>query len=242
MKKLLYILYQPYKWLFFGPFFIINSVFFGILAVLISPFSQQFADRFNGVNWARLNSILTPILVRVRGRENLRKGQSYVIIANHQSMYDIFVLYGWLGIPFKWVMKKEVMKMPGVGFGSEALGHIIIDRTSTKTAVETIEKAKEKIRDGTSVVFFPEGSRSRTNEMLPFKKGAYRFAFDLDLPILPLSIRGTRKILPPGTLDIFPGKAEIIIHRPVDIRKYGIENLAALMKHTREVIESGLDQ
>jgi 1-acyl-sn-glycerol-3-phosphate acyltransferase len=241
MNKLLYILYQPYKWLFFGPFFIINSVLFGIFAVMISPFSQRMADRYNGVAWARLNSILTPIFVRVKGRENIRKGQSYVVIANHQSMYDIFVLYGWLDIPFKWVMKKEVLKMPGVGFGSEALGHIIIDRSSTKATLDTIEKAKDKIRDGTSVCFFPEGSRSRTFEMLPFKKGAYRFAFDLDLPILPVTIRGTRKILPPGTLDIFPGKAEIIIHPPVDIRKFGPGNLAGLMEHTRKIIQSGLE-
>ncbi|MBS0001416.1 MAG: 1-acyl-sn-glycerol-3-phosphate acyltransferase [Cyclobacteriaceae bacterium] len=240
MKKVLYVLYQPYKWLFFAPFFIINSVFFGILAVLLSPLSQRMADQFGGIAWARLNGILTPILVRVRGRENIRKGQSYVIVANHQSMYDIFVLYGWMGMDIKWVMKKEVRKMPGVGFGSVALGHIIIDRSSIKTTLETIEKAKDKIKGGTSVVFFPEGSRSRTEEMLPFKKGAYRFAFDLNLPILPVTINGTRKILPPGTLDIRPGRAEIYIHPPVDIKKFGVENIAGLMEHTRETIQSVL--
>lgn len=240
MRKILYVLYQPYKWLFFAPFFIINSVIFGILAVMVSPFSQRLASLFGGVVWARLNSFLTPIFVRVKGRENIRKGQSYVIIANHQSTYDIFVLYGWLGIDFKWVMKKEVRKIPGVGFGSEAVGHIFIDRSSTKAALETIEKAKDKIKGGTSVVFFPEGTRSRSRELLPFKKGAYRFAFDLDLPILPVTINGTREIMPPGTLDVYPGKAEIQIHTPVDIGPYSLENITELMDLTRDIIQSAV--
>ncbi len=242
MRKFLHVLYQPYKWLFFAPFFIVNSVVFGTLAVLVSSFSQRLASLLAGVVWARLNSFLTPIFVRVKGRENIRKGQSYMIIANHQSFYDIFVLYGWLGIDFKWVMKKEVRKMPGVGFGSEALGHIFIDRSSTKAALETIDKAKDKIKGGTSMVFFPEGTRSRTGELLPFKKGAYRFAFDLDLPILPVTISGTRKIMPPGTLDVRPGRAEIYIHPPVDINQYSLENINDLMTYTRNIIQSPLQK
>jgi 1-acyl-sn-glycerol-3-phosphate acyltransferase len=242
MRKFLYVLYQPYKWLFFAPFFIVNSVVFGTLAVLVSSFNQRLASLLAGVVWARLNSFLTPIFVRVKGRENIHKGQSYVIIANHQSFYDIFVLYGWLGIDFKWVMKKEVRKMPGVGFGSEALGHIFIDRSSTKAALETIDKAKDKIKGGTSMVFFPEGTRSRTGELLPFKKGAYRFAFDLDLPILPVTISGTRRIMPPGTLDVRPGRAEIYIHPPVDISQYSLENINDLMTYTRNIIQSPLQK
>jgi len=240
MKRILYWLYQPYKWLFFAPFFIINSVFFGILAVITSFISQRLGSSIGGVVWARLNSFLTPIFVKVRGRENIEKGKSYVIIANHQSTYDIFVLYGWLGIDFKWVMKKEVRKIPGVGFGSEAVGHIFIDRSSTKAAIESIQEAKWKIKGGTSVVFFPEGTRSRTKQMLPFKKGAYRFAFDLNLPILPVTINGTRKIMPAGTFDIWPGQAEIIIHPPVDIKEYSPENINDLIENTRNMIMSAL--
>ncbi len=241
MKHILYWLYQPYKWLFFAPFFILNSIIFGTFAVVVSlVFSQRAGSYIGGVLWARLNGILTPIRVKVRGQANTNKNQSYVIIANHQSAYDIFVLYGWLGIDFKWVMKKELKKMPGIGFGSQAVGHIFIDRTSTKSAIETIRIAKSRIRGGTSVVFFPEGTRSRTDKLLPFKKGAYRFAFDLDLPILPVTIRGTREIFPPGTLDLIPGKAEIIIHSPVDIHEYGPDRLQDLISDTKRTIETAL--
>ena len=242
MNKILYWLYQPYKWLFFAPFFIINSTIFGTIAVLVSlVINQKVGNFIGGVLWARLNSLLTPIRVVVTGRENVKKGQSYVIIANHQSAYDIFVLYGYIGLDIKWVMKKELKKMPGVGFGSKAVGHIFIDRSSNKSAVESIQEAKTKVRGGTSVVFFPEGTRSRSGELLPFKKGAYRFAFELGLPILPVTIRGTDKIMPSGTLDVRPGKAELIIHHPVDINKYGNENLNRLIADTRETIMSGLD-
>ena len=177
MKRLKFILYQPYKWLIFIPFLAVNTIIFGILAVLISvSINKKIGSFIGGAVWSRVNAFFTPVFVKVRGRENIHKGQSYVIVANHESAYDIFVLYGWLGIDFKWVMKKEIRKIPGIGFGSEAVGHIFIDRSSSKAAIETIEAAKERIKGGTSVVFFPEGTRSRTREMLPFKKGAFRFA------------------------------------------------------------------
>jgi 1-acyl-sn-glycerol-3-phosphate acyltransferase len=241
MSKLFYWLYQPYKWLFFAPFFILNSIVFGIIAVLVSILiSQKAGSYIAGVLWAQLNSYLTPIRVIVKGRENIEKGQSYIIIANHKSAYDIFVLYGFIGIDFKWVMKKEIKKIPGVGFGSKAVGHIFIDRSSTKSAIETIEAAKSKIKGGTSVVFFPEGTRSRSTELLPFKKGAYRFAFDLGLPLLPVTIRGTENIMPTGTLDLRPGTAELIIHTPVDINQYGIEKMPALIEDTKTTIRSAM--
>jgi 1-acyl-sn-glycerol-3-phosphate acyltransferase len=163
-----------------------------------------------------------------------------VIVVNHQSAYDILVLYAKLGVDFKWVMKKEIRRIPGVGFGSQAVGHIFIDRSSSKAAIDTINAAKSKIKDGTSVVIFPEGTRSRTMEMLPFKKGAFWFAFDLNLPVLPVTIKGTKEILPPGTMRITPGKASIIIHPAIDIRDYDPKDMKELIAKTREIIKEGL--
>lgn len=241
MKRILIFLYQLYKWLFLFPFFILNSIFFGIVAVVISLLiNQKTGSYIGGVLWANLNCLLTPVLIDLKGREHIRKKQSYVIVANHQSAYDILVLYAKLGIDFKWVMKKEISRIPGVGFGSKAVGHIFIDRSSSKAAIKTINAAKSKIRDGTSVVFFPEGTRGRTRDMLPFKKGAFRFAFDLNLPLLPVTINGTKQILPSGSTNLLPGKAEIIIHPAIDINEYSQDHFQDLMDAARKAIESGI--
>ncbi len=243
MKKLLIILYQPYKWLIFFPFLGINTLIFGILAILFSLiFGQKVGSFVGGVLWSRLNGFLTPMFVSKTGQENIDKNQSYVIVANHISAYDIFLAYGWLGIDFKWVMKKELRKIPGLGFGSEAVGHIFIDRSSSKAALETIEKAKERIKGGTSVLFFPEGTRSKTGELGRFKKGAFNFAFDLNLPILPVTILGTNKIMPSGTFNLLPGKARLVIHPPIDISNYSPEDMGKLMDNTKDVIASALDK
>lgn len=238
---MLRILYQPYKWLIFAPYLAVSTLFFGSLTVVLAVVTNPRITSFIcGTVWSRLNGYLTPIRVRVTGRGNIDPTQSYVIVANHQSQYDIFVLYGWLGIDFKWVMKQELRKVPGIGIGCEKVGHIFIDRSNHEKAVASLRAAKEKIVNGTSVIFFPEGTRSRDGSLGVFKKGAFKMALDLRLPILPITIVGTRDILPTDTVDLFPGCARMIIHKPIDIAGYTDDNLDELVDRARGVIESGL--
>jgi 1-acyl-sn-glycerol-3-phosphate acyltransferase len=148
--------------------------------------------------------------VNVTGGENIDPQQSYVVVANHQSLYDVFVLYGFLGIDFKWVMKQEMRSVPA---------------------------AESKISNGTSVVFFPEGTRSRDGALRQFKKGAFRFALDLNLPILPVTIVGTREILPSDSLDLLPGKARLIIDEPIRVDDLDGKDIPRLMEQVRGVFE-----
>lgn len=235
MRKLLYILYQPYKWLFFFPFLLVNTMFFSIMGVLISLYSQK-AGSYSGVLWARLNMFLTPVFVKVSGKENIQKETSYVIVLNHQSYYDIFLIYGWIGIDFKWVMKMELRKIPGLGISCEKIGHIFIDRSNTQIAIESMNKVKQKLVNGTSVVIFPEGTRSKTHQLGEFKRGAFRMAIDLGLPILPITLVGTKETLPYNMLDVLPGTAQMIIHKPIEISKYSLEDIATLMMDVSEII------
>ena len=182
----------------------------------------------------------TPILVRTRGRENIDKTQSYVIVSNHQSQYDIFVLYGWLGIDFKWVMKQELRKVPALGIACEKIGHIFIDRSNTAAALHSLNEAKSKIVNGTSVIFFPEGTRRRDHRLGTFKKGAFRTAIDQQLPLLPITVIGTRDILPARTLHLFPGTARMVVHPPIETRGMSVDQLDALMQQTRDVITSAM--
>jgi len=203
--------------------------------------SPKLVSNLCGARWSRMNSFMTPMRVSVFGRENIDPTCSYVIVSNHRSHYDVFVLYGWLGIDFKWVMKKELRNVPALGVACEKLEHIFIDRSDKKTALKSLNDAKKIIKNGTSVIFFPEGTRSRTGQMGEFKKGAFVMALDLGIPILPISITGTEKILPPGTIDLMPGRVAMKIHRPIPVEGYTLQNIEDLMGTVRSVIQGELD-
>ncbi len=239
--KLAHNLYQPYKWIIFIPFLALSTIFLFPFAFLVAVFvSPKACSRIVAVLWSRINSLATPMLVTVEGKKFIDNTQSYVITSNHQSHYDIFVLYGWLGIDFKWVMKITLRKVPIIGYVCEIMEHIFIDRSNTKAALASINEAKKRITNGTSVLFFPEGTRSATGELGVFKKGAFKLAVDLGLPILPITIIGTKNILPTKTLDLFPGRARMIIHPPIDTKSYNTNNIKELMEETREIINESL--
>lgn len=243
MKKLLAALYVPYRLLIFAPILALSTLFFGFLTVLLVQFlPARTASFIGGTFWARFISFITPMFVQVIGREHVDKKQSYVIASNHQSQYDIFVLYGWLGVDFKWVMKKELRKIPALGVACEKLGHIYIDRSNRIAALESLNQAKKTIVNGTSVIFFPEGTRSLTGKLGDFKKGAFVMALDLGIPILPATIVGTDKVLPPRSLKVMPGRARLILHEPIDTSAYTHETIDDLMAAVRTVIQSGLDR
>ena len=239
MKKLGYILYQPYKWLVYVPLMVSSTIICSFLAAVTAMLFSPRLGSFFGKMWAKSSGLLTPMFVKVSGKENIKKNESYVIVANHQSQYDIFVLYGWLGIDFRWIMKKELRNAPFIGYASAKVGHIFIDRSSPMAALKSIEDAKKQLKNGTSVVIFPEGTRSRTGKLKKFKKGAFKIAHQLDLPILPVTLVGTNDIMGSGFLNVMPGKVRLIIHEPIDVRKYKDKH-SELMEITRSVIESGL--
>jgi 1-acyl-sn-glycerol-3-phosphate acyltransferase len=122
----------------------------------------------------------------------------------------------------------------------DRLGHIFIDRSDHQAAMASLEEAKKKIVNGTSVMFFPEGTRSRDGKLKRFKKGAFRMAVDLGLPILPLTVTGTRDVLPADTSDLMPGSARLIIHPPVSVEGTTAEDCPGLSNRVREIIASAL--
>ncbi|HOD14588.1 MAG TPA: lysophospholipid acyltransferase family protein [Spirochaetota bacterium] len=236
-RKLLRLLYQPYRLLVLIPMSVLATCFFVALGVvIIFLFNDRVAHRTTGVWWSRFISYITPIRVKVIGRENIRNDRSYMVIANHQSQYDILVLYGWLGINIKWVMKSELRKVPVFGYAGEKGGNIYVDRSSPEALRSTLEGARSKIVGGTSIIMLPEGTRSRTGELGEFKNGAFVIARELNLPILPVTITGTRRILPPGGWDVFPGTAVMTILPPIEIDGYGEDRLNELKVRARGTI------
>jgi 1-acyl-sn-glycerol-3-phosphate acyltransferase len=240
-EKITRILYKFYTWLIFVPLFVAATCFFVLLGVLaVIFFDDRTANRTTGVWWARFASIITPMFVTVIGRGNIEKNTPYIVVANHQSHYDIFVLYGWLGLDLKWVIKKELRKIPVFGFAGEMGGNIFIDRSNPKTAYASLAEARSKIERGSSIIMLPEGTRSNTGELGEFKKGAFILSLDLGIPVLPVTIINTEKILPARSFDLFPGRATMKIHKPVFPAAYTHEKIDAFIKDVRDTIRDGL--
>jgi len=238
----IYYIYAAYKYIFFTAFVGFTTALVTVLAVVAALFASEKTVNYFAVAWARINSFFTPISVRVIGKEKTDKKQSYVIVANHQSQYDIFVVYGWMPVSFRWVMKAELRKVPFLGYYCYKAGHVYIDRSDGKAARKSINEAKDRIKDGTSILFFPEGHRSDDGKLIDFKKGAFKLAIDMGLPVLPVSIIGTMDILPARTLALFPGKAKMVIHDPIQVDGYNDDNISELIEKSRRAIQQGMDE
>ena len=241
VKKILFWPYQVYVWLVFFPLVglvtAVMSTSTIISAALVNP---HFASRTFAVTWAKLCAWLTPISVEVVGAEHAERHRSYVVTSNHQSMYDILVIYGWLQLDMKWVMKAELRKIPFIGLGCEKAGHIFVNRRNHQQAAKAINEALERLGDGIGILFFPEGTRSNDGRLLPFKKGAFHTAIEQQIPILPVTVTGTKEILPNKTLRLFPGRARLVIHPAIETTGLAHDDLESLKRQTREAIGSAL--
>jgi len=233
--------YQTYAWLFLMPLAGLFSLLFGGLAVIFSILvSPRFASRVVASAWGRLLAWLTPISVAVEGGENARQDRSYVVVCNHQSSVDILVVYGWLKLDLKWVIKQELRKIPGVGIGCEKMGHIFVDRKNPRRARQAIKDALGRLGNGIGILFFVEGTRSPDGKLLPFKKSAFRTAIEQQLPVLPVTLIGTRDILPPYSLNPFPGRVRMVIHPAIETDGMGPLQIKDLTHRAQKMISSSL--
>ena len=238
-RDLLRSLYLPWTWLIFLPYLAGSTALLGSVTLMVARLNQNLSFQV-GTLWAWLLCRLNFTQVKVAGREHVQKGQSYIIMSNHQSHFDVLAFYGHWGWQFRWVMKQELRKVPFLGAGCASMGHIYIDRTNRQRAIASLRAARPLLNRGVSVMIFPEGTRSRDGRMKPFKKGGFMMALDWNLPILPVSIDGTRHVLPGKTLKLLPGKVRVQIHEPVDVSQYGHDRLDELMDRVASTIAQGL--
>ncbi len=190
--------------------------------------------------WIILRTLLIP--VKVEGRENLEKGQSYVFVANHQGAFDIFLIYGFLGRNFKWMMKYQVCKIPFIGFACRRSHQILVDKRGVSKIKKTYDDARRILSEGYSVTVFPEGARTFTGHMGIFRKGAFALADELQLPVVPLTINGSFNILPRmrdwHLIEWHP--LRLTIHQPIYPVGQGPENVNATLRQAYDSVMSGL--
>lgn len=192
--------------------------------------------------WARWLVWATGCRVTVEGRENIAMDRPQVFASNHVSHVDVVAIAANLPKPFRFVAKKELERIPLFGPAWKAAGHISVDRGDRSSAVASLDAAGKLIReDNSSVVIFPEGTRS-TNGLLPFKKGAFMLALRTGVEIVPVAVLGTKAILPKGAWRLRPGPITVRFGVPIDTRPFDEDSRDALMEEVRTRIEGLLRQ
>jgi 1-acyl-sn-glycerol-3-phosphate acyltransferase len=227
---------------------IFRSVLLVVIAVAVTAFMSSCAFLFplispgeNKVHkianlWARMLLWLTNTRVDVIGRENVLMDKPQIFMANHQSDFDILLVLAHIPGQFRWIAKKELFKIPVFGKAMRNAGYIEIDRQRHEKALKSLDEAAQKIREGKSVVTFPEGTRSKDGTVRQFKQGMFHLAIKAGVPIVPISIIGAGEIMPKRTLKVKPGRVTMVINRPVEVSGYTIETRGELIERVRTII------
>lgn len=221
---------------------VIATLALGILAFVTALFDRKgkVVHQYARL-WGKVALWANGVKVKVSGLENLKGKGPYIFMSNHQGSYDIFALLGHLPFQFKWLAKKELFSIPFFGWTMAAAGYISIDRKGTRETVEAMNEAARKIREGMSVVIFPEGSRSQNGTIQPFKKGGFTLAIKSKVPIVPIAIHGSRTIMPKDRLKISPGEIRIQLGSPIDTEKFSLKDRELLMAKVKERIGQNLE-
>lgn len=242
MRKILHPLYALYQILF--------AWWAGIIATFVTSFfiwllggilKIKNGDYYPAWLWCRFMCLLFLIPVKVVGRkENVEKNKNYVFVANHQGMFDIFLLYAFINKNFKWMMKDSLRKVPMLGVACYKTDHIFVNRTTPQKDI--FRKAQNIIKRGLSMAIFAEGTRSDNGKLGTFKKGAFVVANLTQTPIVPISIDGAYEILPKNSMFAHWAPVTLTFHKPIECQGRGSENVDYLLNETRSAIAKTLGE
>ena len=234
-------LYEIYKWIIAFPIIIILTI---IVTTITGIGSILFGYKKWGYYpphiWGKLWCWLLFIKVDVIRKAKIDPNTSYVFVANHQGVFDIFSIFGFLDHNFRWIMKKSITKIPLIGISCKYSKQIFVDRSSQISMARSVIEARKILRDGMSLVVFPEGTRTKNGKMNSFKKGAFKLAMDFKLPLVPLTIDGAYDILPRTSIfKIKYGKITLTIHEPI-LPSNDKSDMESIMIQTYNAIQSAL--
>ena len=220
-------------------FIFVWTVLLGTIAIVLTlltrrPYWVDLLGRF----WCKGIVKACGIEIELRGLENIDPGRSHVLLSNHLSNFDIWCTLAALPVPVHFVAKKELLRLPVFGQALAVSDHIVIDRAKPEQAVEVINRrAGSQIGQGFCILFYAEGTRSQDGKVGPFKKGGTVLALRTGLPIVPMSVSGTRKFLPKRSVIIRPGgKVLIVFDKPIETKGVPMEDRDALTARVRETV------
>jgi 1-acyl-sn-glycerol-3-phosphate acyltransferase len=215
-------------------FLLLGSAILAVLTIAVSWIPPRTNWSF-GVMRIWSHALLAASLVRVENHYDpaLEPGKSYVFLCNHQSLFDIPVLLASSPGQVRMIAKRSLFLIPLFGWGMKAGGFIPVDRANRGTARNTFASASARLREGTSILMFPEGTRATTDHLLPFQRGGFLLALKFGLPIVPVGVRGTRAIQRRGNWAIHPGRAVVSYGAPIDPSTYGLRRKKELTEEVR---------
>jgi len=237
-------LYRTYQLLVAAPILLLATTLTAIVTILGCTLGKaHFWGYYPAMIWSRLMCWLMLLPVRVEGRENLQAHTSYVFVANHQGPYDIFLIYGFLGRNFKWMMKKSLGQLPLIGRACRSAGHIMVDKSGPRGIQHTCEQGRRVLHGGTSLVVFPEGARTFTGHMGVFRRGAFQLADELQMSVVPITINGSFDVLSrqQGFTFLTWHPLRLTIHPAIAPQESGHDDVQHLMQQSYDTIMSALD-
>lgn len=234
-------LYKVYSFCIALPIFVVVTIVTAVGVVVVALLGDsKYVGYYLPKWWSRITCWLFLISVETRGRELIDSGQSYVFLANHQGYFDIFLVYGYLGHNFKWMMKEYLKKIPFVGYACLRSKHIYVGDTRASIQ-KAVTLAQATLRGGMSMVIFPEGTRTYTGKMGPFKRGAFTLANEIGLPIVPMTINGSFDVFSRKAKSVTRGKLTLTIHRPISAEERQGVPTKTFMAEVFDTINAGVE-
>ncbi len=218
------------------------TIILGVPAIFLSFFfpGSDIVPWF-GKLWTWLIIKTAGAKVSIEGMDRIDKKKTYIYICNHQSHFDVYVLVNLLPARTRILAKKSLFYIPIFGWSIFLAGYISVKRDDQPGILKSFANVAEKIKRGRSVLFFAEGKRSLDGKLQPFKKGAFLIALKAGVPIIPISISGSEKIMPPKTFRINPGQVKVVIGNAIPVQNYRIRHISDLMNDAYQIISNNLE-
>lgn len=192
--------------------------------------------------WARTWLAMAGVQLEVEGAEEVDRGRSHVVVANHLSNFDIMVCFAAIPLPIRFLAKKELFKIPLLAQAMRAIGIVEVDRQARSAAIESVNLQASKVRERDhSLIIFPEGTRSRDGRLHTFKKGAFTMAVTTGTPVLPVTLHGTREVWPPERPLIYGGRVRVVIDPAIPTDGLGREDVGALRDRVQGLVAANLE-
>jgi 1-acyl-sn-glycerol-3-phosphate acyltransferase len=231
-----------FRFVFLNLFVALHTLFFGTYGVFLALFggSARFVHFYCAVPWAKAILKVCGVRVVMKGFERIQGNEPRIYMANHCSYFDIFALLSALPVDFKFIVKQELMAIPIFGHAMKRAGYIGIEREEPRKALKSMHEAAERIRNGASVLIFPEGTRSDDGRLQPFKAGGFHLAFKSGCDIVPITITGSHQIAPKGSWKIRKGAIRLIVDEGIPLKGQSRKNMSQVMDKVRNAMASHL--